>query len=158
MTIGANYARNLTLKCRKPCGRIRTNRKGNKMIPDTCSNNDCPYPKLRQGQPIVQIAKGRCFNGHITPTYTDEVYGEWHERCYRNRKFRLKPQAMPFKCQKCGRRIEHGEEVLYAIKGSKPAPGFIRPQARGYLLWLVQHIKCPEKKDTNPPNTEVQHA
>jgi hypothetical protein len=118
-----------------------------------CRSDDCPSPALKYGQRIVQIAKGRCFKGHITPTYTDKVVGEWHEKCYHE--FPLRPQRMPYKCEECGLPIEHGGEVLYAIIGAKPASGYIRPEGRGHKLYLVKHVRCPEKQDTNSPDMEV---
>jgi len=113
------------------------------MSADKCRSDDCPNPVLRQGQRMVQVARGRCFKRNITPTYSDEVVEEWHEGCYHE--FPLRPQRIPYKCEECRAPIEHGEETFYAVIGTKPATGYIRPEARGYELYLVRHVKCPGK-------------
>jgi hypothetical protein len=108
-----------------------------------CMSDECADPPLRQGQRIVQMACGHCYNGHITPTYSDEVVGEWHVKCYRE--FQLRPQAMPYVCEVCKDPVQHGEEVLYACIGDKPSPGYIRPEDRGDILYLVKHVRCKSK-------------
>jgi hypothetical protein len=114
------------------------------MNTDECMSHDCLNPTLRQGQRIVQIARGRCFGGGITSTHLDEVVGDWHEECYHG-ELTLEPQRMPYKCNEkgCGLPIVHGDEILYAVKGTKAAPGYIRPEGRGTELHYVRHLTCP---------------
>lgn len=59
---------------------------------------------------------------------------------------------MPYNWQECGLPIEHGEEILYAVIGTNPASGYIRPEGRGDELYLVKHVKCLGKQFTT---TEV---
>jgi DNA-directed RNA polymerase subunit RPC12/RpoP len=110
-------------------------------MPDCCKSDDCKRPLLT-GDRIVQMAQGRCFHGYITPTYTDPVIGQWHVDCFRE--FPLREQTMPYRCRSCGKQIEHNAEIMYVCIGDKPARGYIRPENRGYSLYLVAHIRCPE--------------
>jgi hypothetical protein len=81
--------------------------------------------------------------GHITPTYI-EILGDWHVECFKE--FSLQPQALPYECPKCGEAIQHKEQVYYATIGSKPLPGYVRPESRGYEMKAVFHVCCAAKK------------
>jgi hypothetical protein len=77
--------------------------------------------------------------GHITPSYL-EILGEWHVGCFHE--FTLQPQSLPYKCPKCGEIIRHKEEVYYAVIGSRPLPGYVRPESRGYQMKTIVHVRC----------------
>lgn len=102
-----------------------------------CGNDDCGLP-LNPGDQIVQ-AKGTCYNGHITPAWTEErdILGEWHRDCFRE--FTLTAQAIPYHCEECGKPILRGQTVSFACIGSKAPFGQLRPERRGHELYLIRH-------------------
>lgn len=101
--------------------------------------------KIRAGQRVVQMAKGRYCVGQITPTYGDFVANpdvrEWHEQCFTE--YSLARQKGPYRCLNCGETIAHASMVYYILIGTKPAPGYIRPEGRGKTMpWIIHARNC----------------
>jgi len=91
--------------------------------------------KIRAGQRVVQMAKGRYCADQITPTYgdfvTDPDVREWHEDCFTE--YNLTPQSGHYRCLNCGKKIAHASSVYYIVVGTKPVPEYVRPANRGKL-------------------------
>jgi hypothetical protein len=104
---------------------------------EICMSEGCTRP-LRYGDRIVQMVRGNCYLGHITPAYPT-IFGEWHFECFKE--FPLNPQKMPYRCAKCFERIEHGENIACFLIGYKPADGYSRPELRGDKLYTVAHLR-----------------
>jgi len=106
---------------------------------DKCPKCGC---EIIPGQQVLQIARGHYFWPAITPTYTFPfpVVAEFHFECYQE--YPLRPQEQPYHCFFCGELIEDRTRVVYAVRGRKPTSGYIRPEHRGYELWLVAHEIC----------------
>jgi ribosomal protein L24E len=105
-----------------------------------CTAEDCGQ-KLKPGTDIMQLSIGRYVGGYITPTGMDRKNTKnWHVECFRE--FRIKEQALPYRCQSCHRRVKPGEGVVYVSRGKKPSAKHIRVEQRGHTLFYVAHERC----------------
>lgn len=100
--------------------------------------------EIPMGEEVFQLAVGRNYWPQITPTYALPFVFEYHEECFSNGV--LHYQEQPYKCQICGSRIANQEEVIYGSRGRKPGSGYVRPESRGYGLYLVMHPGCLERR------------
>ena len=107
-------------------------------MPNKCGKDDCDRP-LEPGDLIVHVGKGVCYDGHITPAFTEErdILGEWRRDCFRE--FSLEAQTIPYHCEECGKPIRHGQTVSFACIGYKAPHGQLRPERRGMELYLIRH-------------------
>ena len=136
----------------------------------------CPVCRkaLEPEHPVFQIAEGFYWSPQITPTYghRQAVIGEWHESCFRQRpcirigegaeqqdyKIVLKMRLPPYTCMLCSGEIESGEKIFYGVIGSRPEPGYIRPQARGYGLFFAAHSDCWRRPGTTEIERELRKS
>ncbi len=104
----------------------------------------CPAcnSQLAPGEELFQLARGTYHYPAITPTYSFPlpIIGEWHRRCFAD--YPLQRQQQPYMCAVCRAEIENRQQVVYGVFGTKPAHGYIRPERRGYELYLVAHEEC----------------
>ncbi len=97
---------------------------------------------LDTGDTIFQLARGNYIQGCLTPTYrgTDAVISEGHEICFSHMSTIL--QTEPYVCIRCMQPLDNGELVVYGVIGRLPAPGFTRPESRGYKMPYIVHEVC----------------
>jgi len=131
-------------------------------MPDSCPICLCRRA-INKGDTIFQLARGTYCPPYITPTYDYRysVIGEWHENCFRRQpvveigkaqrrrasSIEVRPQEQPYTCSFCGAEIEQDEKIFYGVIGDRPAPGYVRPERRGYALQFVAHDVCWTEPD-----------
>lgn len=109
-----------------------------------CEADECGL-LIKPGDRFVQMTRGRYFPAQITPTYGDFVADpdvrEWHSSCFTE--YDLVPQEPPYRCLRCGRRIQHAEEVYYITIGTKYSLRHTRPASRGKTMpWIMHAYDC----------------
>jgi DNA-directed RNA polymerase subunit RPC12/RpoP len=89
------------------------------------------------GKKVVQMMRGP-WKGRITPGF-HEVFAEWHwPECFGN-EFKLQPQALPYKCEECGKEINGGENVCFFVVGDETDEYSTFSESRGYEIFSVKH-------------------
>jgi hypothetical protein len=97
---------------------------------------------LTVGERVLQIARGHYYRRAETPTFAfgPAVLYEWHRACFAE--FPIEFQRAPYECLLCRDVIEHGDKVIYAVIGAKPASPYTRPERRGHKLPFIAHELC----------------
>jgi hypothetical protein len=97
---------------------------------------------LRYGDRVVQLIRGRCYMGYITPAF-GLVMLEWHFGCFDH--FPLVPQNVltaPYRCQRCFKRIVHGDDVMCFVAGRETDWKHSVCERRGYEVYSARHREC----------------
>jgi hypothetical protein len=100
---------------------------------------------INSGARVLQLAYGNYCKGSLTPTYSAPIVAEWHENCFSA--FELNWQTHPYCCLICNESLSHGAAVAYITTGTKPRPGFTRPECRGCEIPYIVHRQCFEEDD-----------
>lgn len=94
------------------------------------------------GQTIFQVYLGGYWSTYITPD-RGRWLGNWCVDCFRRDYGRLVgSQVQPYECSLCGRRFKEHELVIYATRGTRPAPLAERAELRGAELPLIVGEEC----------------
>jgi hypothetical protein len=97
---------------------------------------------LRYGEWVVQLIRGRCQMGYITPAFS-HVMLEWHLGCFKQ--LRLVPQNIlnaPYRCRVCLERVAHGDDVMSLVVGKETRTNYSVCEGRGYSLYSITHTHC----------------
>jgi hypothetical protein len=108
------------------------------MLPETCIGN-CRR-NIDVGQTIFQVYVGGYWSSpYITPD-RHKLLGNWCTDCFQlDFGGIIRIQMQPYKCSLCGRGFEEREQVIYATRGTRPAPPAQRAEIRDLHL-----IVCKE--------------
>ena len=111
-----------------------------------CCADDCDDPHIKQGEEVVQLLRGHWYDA-ITPGF-EHLEKEWHRKCFHEFRLSFYRQHRPYFCDNDNQRIKFGEEVYFYVVGSETDEYNTVCEARGYEIYRVMHVKCPQSLST----------
>lgn len=114
-----------------------------------CCADDCDDPRIKQGEEVVQLLRATWY-GAITPAFA-HLEREWHQRCFHEFSLRFYRQQKPYHCETDGQKIKFGDEIYFYLVGRETDDWSTVCEGRGYEVYHVMHVKCPQSLSTSNP-------